>query len=280
MFLALLLPSKARLFDLVLTIYFTPLNSPKNLKVRFFIVANYNLIQLYFLKLMFSRHATFIDERSLEMRGVNGAYNHAFDAAKKSGAHWVALWADDLLPEKNNWLFELNNYLLNKNFHFGIFSTDEGNHHGYFGWNIMSGYPCAHFFIASVNSMPDYLLNPAFKGFVGDNEIAISASKKNVAIKFIPIKVIHQPTINTTRLSRSKLLKSDLDMLYVLHPELNGRLDEIIINGNLEDNNFKFVSDNGLQIIFDANMETQSIKEVMLITKIYRVPIKFKLIYF
>ena len=69
-------------------------------------------------------------------------------------------------------------------------------------------------------------------------------------------------------------------MLYVLHPELNGRLDEIIINGNLEDNNFKFVSDNGLQIIFDANMETQSIKEVMLITKIYRVPIKFKLIYF
>jgi hypothetical protein len=277
--LALLLPSKGRIVDLFLTILFTPLNGPDGLKVRFFIVANYNSIQLYFLNFLFSRRAIFIDERTLEMRGVNGAYNHAFDAAKRCGSRWVALWADDLLPEKTTWLFELNRYLLEKDFSFGIFSSDEGNHHGYFGWNIMAGYPCAHFFIASIESLPGHLLNPNFVGFVGDNEIAINRIKNKVPIKLLPIKVIHQPTVNATRLSRSKLLRSDLDKLYLLHPELLGRLDEIIINGNANDENFKLLSDKGFDVAFSKDIETETLEEVIHRLKLHELSLKFRLIY-
>lgn len=277
---ALLLPSKGRIIDLVLTIFFTSLKAPDGLRVRFFIVANYNSIQLYFLKFFFSRHATFVDERIISKRGVNGAYNYAFEEAKKHGASWVVLWADDLIPESKSWLSELNFYLSKKDFCFGIFSTDEGNHKGFFGWNIQAGYPCAHFFVASVNSLPDYLLNPALIGFTGDNEIAISTAKKNIPIELLPIKVIHQPTANSTRSSRSGLLRSDLDTLYLLHPELLGQLDEIVMNGNLTDKNFRIIKDEGLAIIFDKKANPKTFGEAVLTWKTHRPPFKFQIIYF
>lgn len=277
--LGLLLPSKGRLFDLVLTLFFTPLNPPEGLRVRFYIVANYNSIQLYCLKLLFSHCATFIDERSLDLRGVNGAYNYAFEEAKNNGAQWVALWADDLLPEKENWLFELNYVLSQDSFRLGIFSSDEGNHKGYYGWNIGAGYPCAHFYVACIDSLPGYVLNPLLKGFVGDTDIGISSVKNNIQIDLLPIKVIHQPTVNSTRASRESLLKHDVKQLYILHPELRGKLDGMILRGDLGDVNYRFVLDDGKCLKFSHEIKAVSFHQVISRANFTTLAFKIQFIY-
>lgn len=189
--LGLILPSKGRFVDLLLTLLFTPLESAFDLKVHFFVCANYNNFQLKLLRIFFSNKATFINERNLKWNGVSGAYNYGFDEAVKKNATWVALWADDLLPENKFWLNTLYEQILQKNFHFGIFSSDEGSHKKQFGWNVYAGYPCAHFFIAKINSLPGFLLNPKFRSHLADNEIAISRFKKGIPITLLNVRVIH-----------------------------------------------------------------------------------------
>jgi len=278
--LALILPSKGRFLDLMLTLIFTSLKNTYFFKVQFFVVANYSNFQIFILKFMFSHRAIFIDERDLDCQGANTAYNYGFELAKNNGARWVALWADDLLPLKLNWLDELYNYLTKADFQFGIFSTDEGYHKGRYGWNIEAGYPCAHFYVACTDSLPGHLLNPALKNFLADNEIAISRIKQSISISLLPIKLIHQPTFNLTRLSRIHMLKDDLERLYEIHPELNCKLDNIILNGDVNDINFKFILDEGKLTKYELSTKVIDYSEFISKSKYFIPPIKIRLVYF
>ena len=259
--LALLLPSKGRFVDLILTLSMTSLKAPKGFRAYFVVCANYNSFQLALLRAFFRGRATFIDERNLKWLGMIGAYNYAFEAAKKNGARWVALWADDLLPESPLWLDELFSAISQPEFNFGIFSSDEGNHKGHFGWNVFAGYPCAHFFVALIEAMPGFLLNPKIRAYVGDNEIVINRTKKGIPIDLLPIRVIHQPTANMLRSSNAISYKNDLDAVYQIHPELAGKLDAIVLRGDTSDANCRFIADKGQQIRFDKNTATLSISE-------------------
>ncbi len=248
--LALLLPSKGRWLDLVLTLAATKIRAPPPFEVRFFVCANYAKWQLALLRFLFSRRATFVDERSLEWRGMIGAYNYAFERASRDGAEWVALWADDLLPERRDWLASLLPMISAGGFRFGIFASDEGNHKGFFGWNVFAGYPTAHFFVARTDAMPGYLLTPRLRAYVGDNEIAISRIKAGVAVDLLPVRVIHQPTANATRTRNTARYASDLETFYVMHPELRGRLDEVVLRGIVTNENSGFIPDKGELLSF------------------------------
>lgn len=265
--LALLLPSKGRFLDLLLTLSLTPVNAPKGFKVHFVVCANYHSLQLVFLRSLFPNRLTVIDERSLEWRGMAGAYNYALGEATKMGARWVALWADDLLPERNSWLRELFSAISDPTFRFGIFSSDEGNHHGRFGWNVFAGYPCAHFYVACVDSLPGYVLNPKLRAYVGDNEIAINRTKADIPIDLLPIRVIHQPTANKTRAANASAYKIDLETLYEIHPELCGRLDAVVLHGNVSDPNCRFIVDINQQLRFDKSTPHLKIEDFMATAK-------------
>lgn len=250
-FLALLLPSKGRLVDLLLTLALVPLRPPRGLKTRFFVCANYPTWQLFLLKVIFWTRATFLDERRLPASGMTGAYNHAYDLARVSGADWVALWADDLLPERNDWLRRLWPILTSPGFHFGIFSSDEGHHKGRWGWNIFAGYPCAHFFVARTNALPGYMLTPKLRAYVSDNEIAIGRIKSGVPVHLVPVKVIHQPTTNPTRSANTPNYLQDLHRFYDLHPELRGKLDGVVLKGDVRDGSSAFIPDRGEVVRFN-----------------------------
>lgn len=253
--LALLLPSKGRFFDLFITMLLTPMDGNKKIKPYFLVCAHYNSFQLFLLKKLFSGRAVFIDERRLPFKGMVGAYNYAYERARDDGAEWVALWADDLMPLTPNWVDIITPILQRMNFHFGIFSSDEGNHQGYYGYNIFGGYPCAHFYVARTESLPGYFLNPAFRAYTGDNEIAIRTIKDGKTIHFLPLRVIHQPTFNSTRQVNAQSYKNDLDVLYSLHPELQGKLDGIVLSGNVRDDNCRFMPECDMPIEFDEEID-------------------------
>lgn len=275
--LALLLPSKGRFLDLILTLWLTSLKVPRGYRVRFVVCANYSTAQLAILRILFSRRATIIDERNLEWRGMIGAYNYALDAAGKMGAHWVALWADDLLPAKDSWLDELFGIISGADLQFGIFSSDEGNHQGRFGWNVFAGYPCAHFFVARLDALPGHLLNPALSAYVGDNEIVISRTKKGVPIDLLPIKVVHQPTANRTRQTNASAYKADLDRFYQIHPELQGKLDAIVLRGDVANQECSFIVDEGKTIRFCDSTRRLGTAEFSMVAPItiHRARIRF-----
>lgn len=259
--LALLLPSKGRFIDLILTLLMTSLKSPKGFRAHFVVCANYSSFHLAILRSLFRDRATFIDERNLKWLGMTGAYNYALEEAAKIGARWVALWADDLLPESPLWLEDLFSAISRPAFHFGIFSSDEGNHKAHFGWNVFAGYPCAHFFVALIDALPGFMLNPKLRAYVGDNEIVVNRTKNGVPIDLLPIRVIHQPTPNMLRSSNSSSYKTDLETVYQIHPELAGKLDAIVLRGDTSNVNCRFIVDNGQQIRFGKNTMTLSISE-------------------
>jgi hypothetical protein len=279
--LSLILPSKGRFLDLLLTLIFTSLKSHYNYKVKFIIVANYNNFQIIILKLFFSHRAFIIDERGTAIRGLTSAYNYGFDFAKNNNTKWIALWADDLLPHNSNWLDELFLFITESDFQFGIFSSDEGYHKGRYGYNIVAGYPCAHFYVACIDSLPGYMLNPSFQNYLADNEIAISRIKQNISISLLPIKLHHQATINSTRVTSVRSLKKDLACLSIIHPELSNKLDSIILNGDVNNSNFKFIldSDTNKVIKFQSDMKTLSYPDFMSQSKILIIPLKIRLIY-
>ena len=259
--LALLLPSKGRFVDLILTLSMTSLKAPKGFRAHFVVCANYSSFHLAILRSLFRDRATFIDERNLKWLGMTGAYNYALEEATKIGARWAALWADDLLPESSLWLDDLFSAISQPAFHFGIFSSDEGNHKGHFGWNVFAGYPCAHFFVALIEAMPGFMLNPKLRAYVSDNEIVINRTKNGIPIDLLPIRVIHQPTLNMLRSSNSSSYKTDLETVYRIHPELAGKLDAIVLRGDTSDANCRFIADKGQQIRFDKNTVTLTISE-------------------
>lgn len=254
--LALLLPSKGRFFDLFLTLALTPMRKRGPVVPRFVVCANYPRWQLSFLESLFSSRADFIDERRLEFKGMVGAYNYAFARAQEIGAEWVALWADDLLPARPDWVAALAPILRRPDFSLGIFSSDEGNHKGRYGFNIFAGYPCAHFFVARSAAMPGHFLNPSLRSYTADNEICIDFVKRGLPVHFLPIKVMHQPTSNTTRRSNNSSYKKDLDVLYTLHPELVGKLDDVVLRGEVADENCAFVADEGSVVEFERDMKS------------------------
>lgn len=259
--LALLLPSKGRLIDLILTLSMTPLKAPVGFRAHFVVCANYTSFQLSILRVLFGDRAIFIDERNLKWRGMIGAYNYAFETAAEIGARWVALWADDLLPESACWLDELFPAISQPAFKFGIFASDEGGHKARFGWNVFAGYPCAHFFVALSEALPGFLLNPKLRAYVGDNEIVISRTKGGIPIDLLPIRVIHQPTMNLLRKTNTSGYKTDLEIVYQIHPELAGKLDAIVLRGEATDVNCRFIVDKGQQIRFDVNTASLTINE-------------------
>lgn len=248
--LGLALPSKGRWFDLVLTMAATSLRAPTGFECRFYVCANYADWQVSLLRILFSRRARFIDEKTVAKAGMTGAYNHAFRLAASDGCEWVALWADDLLPERRRWLLELFQALLTPGFQFGIFSSDEGGHKGHFGWNVFAGYPCAHFYVARVDALPGHMLNPRIRAYVGDNEICVSAIKRGTAIDLLPVRVIHQPTTNATRTGNTPSYQIDLSTVYELHPELTGRLDAIVLRGDVRSEECRFIADEGKPVRF------------------------------
>jgi hypothetical protein len=181
-----------------------------------------------------------------------GAYNYSYQLAAKDGAQWVILWADDIIPEKHSWLIDLTSYLKNVNFEFGIFSSDEGNHQSFYGWNIFGGYPCAHFFIAKTKTLPGYILTPKLSAFCGDNEVVIKRIKEGKTISLIPIRIFHQHTLNPTRLANMHNYEKDLKRLYELHPELTGKLDNVVLRGIVSDENSYFVPDENAAINYSS----------------------------
>ncbi|PPC94263.1 MAG: hypothetical protein CTY35_10725, partial [Methylotenera sp.] len=263
--LSLLLPSKGRFIDLFLTLLFTNLKTSQPITVRFIVCANYNYLQRTVLKIFFFRSASFINERAHSVRGMIGAYNLAYDFAVKENANWVALWADDLLPATSFWLDDIFPEVTDPSFKFGILSSDEGGHKNKYGWNVFAGYPCAHFYIARTDALPGYLLNPSLAAYVGDNEIVIDRVKSNIPVTLLPIKVVHQPTINTTRKRNSQSYKNDLLKVYEIHPELMGKLDNIVLHGNVTTKDSNFIVDEGLSVIFTH--ETKGIPYAEFVSK-------------
>ena len=252
--LALLLPSKGRFVDLVLTLALTPMQAKGGVTPRFVVCANYASWQLALLRFFFSARARFIDERTQSHKGMIGAYNCAYAHASAGGAAWVALWADDLLPYQKDWLEKLAPTLKDDDFHFGIFSSDEGNHPGHYGYNVFGGYPCAHFYVARTDSLPGHLLNPAFRAYTGDDEIAIDTVKRGQPVTFLPVRVIHQPTSNSTRTANAASYQADLDVLYGLHPDMAGKLDAAVLRGDVRDENCAFVPETDTPLTFTPGM--------------------------
>lgn len=232
-----------RCLDVALTLAFTSLRTPTGYRCRFYVCANYPSWQFLLLRVLFFSRASFIDERRLDKKGMVNAYNHAFERAVDDGCEWVALWADDLLPERRDWLMILFPFLTAKQFKFGIFSSDEGGHKRSFGWNVFSGVPCAHFYVAKADALPGHLLNPRLKAYVGDNEICASLLKRQIEIDLLPVRVIHQPTFNATRSGNVPHVAADLNTVYELHPDLRGRLDPIVLRGDLDNPICRFVPD-------------------------------------
>jgi hypothetical protein len=259
--IAILLPSKKRVTDLLITAFFTSLNCPSGYKAKFFICANYSKLKLFFLKIVLFKKALFIDERKLPWKGMIGAYNYAFELAKSKKAKYVILWADDLIPEKHNWLHEVIKIIQKKNMTFGIFSSDEGHHAGFYGWNIFGGYPCAHFFVAETDLMPGYLVNPKLNAYVADNEIAVDRVKKGFQVYLLPIRVFHQHTLNPTRTSNIGNYEKDLKIMYELHADLTGKLDNVVLRGNVSDGNSCFVPDQNKEIIYSKEVDCLKIDE-------------------
>ncbi|CAM8349475.1 hypothetical protein [Candidatus Methylopumilus universalis] len=276
--LGLILPSKGRFFDLIVTLIFVPLDSPSILRVHFFICANYNAFQLWLLNFFFSKRATIIDEKKLKQNGATAAFNYAFDEALKENATWVALWADDLLPENKLWLFSLYGLISKRNFSFGIFSSDEGNHKKQFGWNIIAGYPCAHFFVARVKNLPGYLLNPALIAYVADNEIVVSRIKKKVKIFLLPVRVIHQPTMNNTRKLNAKRYKKDLSIFYRLHPELKGKFNSAVLGLPDKKKNCKYIIESGKTLLFHDKISMLDITEFKAKAPFHRLTFQYSLL--
>lgn len=237
--IALLLPSYRRFRDL-----FTALsNTPVSPDCKFIVVANYPDEQLSFLKRLFSKKALFIDERPYGKGGMIKAYNIAYEFARENGFKYAALWADDLMPQKTDWLKEIDELFVRPGHLFGIFSTDEC-HKKHFGWNFFNGTPNAHFFIADISVLGDYFLRPELNAYVGDYEVCVRMAKKNIPMTLLPVRLNHNHTPNPTREKNNQYYAKDLEIFNRLHPELAGVMDDVVLKGDYASNG-TFIVDSG-----------------------------------
>ncbi len=224
---ALLLPSYRRFGELFRTLRRTPLDKD----VMFVVVANYPSWQLALLKKMFSDRALIVDERPFGKLGGAKAYNVAYSIARENKAEYVAHWADDIMPFRNDWLAQLVNLFIKPGHRFGIFSTDEGCHKHRYGWNVLGGYPCAHFFVADASTLGETYFDPRFNQFVVDNEICVRLSRQGVPITYLPIMIVHDPCMKHREAFVSNYAK-DVAIFNGLYPDLAGGLDGAVLRGD------------------------------------------------
>jgi hypothetical protein len=256
--LALLLPSKGRFFDLCLTLLMTRVGSRGEFTCKIYLLANYNVIQRSILKLFFGRSAKIFNERDYDIKvtGIVSVYNFIYGKAREDNCEWVAIWSDDLLPEKRTWLARLWDVLEHEDFKFGIFSSNDGHGRGYFGWNMFGGIPCAHYWVARADALrEDCLCPPSIKAYVGDAEICLDAVERGIPIDFIPVRLIHQPTVNATRSVFAGMAVADLETVYCLHPNFRGRLDPIVLHGQVDHPANRFAPDEGKLLRFGRDTE-------------------------
>ncbi len=253
---ALLLPSYRRFKDLFITLWKTPLSS----QYRFIVTANYNDLQLAILRRIFSEKAVFIDERPYGKSGMIRAYNIAFDWARQNGYRYAALWADDIMPQKNNWHEEVDELFIKSGHVFGIFSTDEC-HKKRFGWNFFGGVPNAHFFIADVTVLGNFFLNPALNAYVGDYEVCVRMKDNNVNMILLPVRLDHNHTQNPTRIKNSKYYSIDLRKFNELYPHLAGIMDDVVVKGDYTSGSY--VADTGDVLHTRENLPFKSYSDFM-----------------
>lgn len=253
--IALLLPSYRRFKDIFLTIWKTPLSAD----CKFIVAANYSNLQLFFLKAFFSQKALFLNERRYGRVGCYKAYNLAFNLARRKGFDYVALWADDIMPQKPDWLDDVKEMFIKPERSFGIFSTDEC-HKGRFGWNFFGGIPCAHFFIAKSAVLGDYFLNPELNAYVGDNDVCVRMMKQQIDITLLPVRLNHNHTQNWTRSNNAKYYAIDIETFNRLHHELKGLLDDVVLKGDYSING-TFVVDSGKVLHTGGKLDFKTYKE-------------------
>ena len=237
--IALLLPSYRRFRDLFVTLSNTPLAEG----CKFVVVANYPDEHLSFLKKLFPKKAIFIDERQYGKGGMIKAYNIAFEFVKQNGFRYAALWADDLMPQKADWLKEVDELFIKPGHRFGIFSSDEC-HKNHFGWNFFNGIPNAHFFIAEISALGDYFLRPELNAYVGDYEVCVRMKRKNIPMTLLPVRLDHHHTPNPTREKNNPYYAKDLEIFNQLYPEMAGVMDDVVLKGDYASNG-QFVVDSG-----------------------------------
>lgn len=208
---AILLPSYRRKKDLE-----NVLNKTHSDRAKFIVVANYPKEEYKELISKYGSKAIFIDETKYGKLGVCGAYNLAFDKARKSNFKYCVLFADDVLPQKKSWLNNAIDILEKSSAALGIFSSDEG-HFGSFGWNIIKETPIGHFFVARTLDL-DKFFDPKYKQYVIDLEIVARVLKLNKKVILLPVRVNHfRSPLN--RESYGQNYKKDLETFLNDYPE-------------------------------------------------------------
>ncbi len=258
--LAIVLPSKGRFVDLVLTLFATSTKVRGDGRCRFYVCAKYNRLQIALLRLLFPNSARIYNEAQYSVKGMLAAFNFLYERALADGCEWLVTWADDLVPERRDWLDTFWPILTRDDFKFGVMSSDEGGHKGLFGWNVFGGSPCAHYYAARLDVLPGHLAHPLLKAYCADNEMALQMLERGVPIHLLPVRVIHQPTQNETRASNSLNLPDDVETVYRLHPAVRGRLDAICFRGDVHHEESRFVPDRGELLQFQEGVEALSIE--------------------
>lgn len=225
--IALLLPSFGRMNDLLNVIR----NTPMGANTQFIVSANYELHELEALRQEFGSSIHVIDERIYGRGSMIKAYNLAYFYAREMGFEYVALWADDLMPQASNWHETLSAMLTEHNVDFGIFSTEEC-HKGVFGWNFFDEIPNAHFFVARPTVLGEFFLNPSLNAYVGDYEVCVRLLANHVKLHLLPVRLNHFPTENATRATNTKFYLQDTLMFNAMHPQLRGRMDDVVLKGD------------------------------------------------
>ena len=194
-----------------------------------------------------------------EKGGMIKAYNIAYNYAKNNQYKYVALWADDILPQKKDWFQDLNEMFIKPGHVFGIFSTDEC-HRLHFGWNFFGGIPNAHFFIADISILGDYFLNPALNAYVGDYEVCVRMKNKGVNMTLVPVRLNHNHTPNPTREKNTKYYAIDLKIFNELYPDLAGVMDDVVLKGDYTTNG-SYVTDLGIVLHTDDKLDFKTFNE-------------------
>jgi hypothetical protein len=81
---------------------------------------------------------------------------------------------------------------------------------------------------------------------------SIKRIKEGKTISLIPIRIFHQHTLNPTRSTNINNYEKDLKRLYELHPELTGKLDNVVLRGIVSDENSYFVPDENAAINYSS----------------------------
>jgi glycosyltransferase involved in cell wall biosynthesis len=186
---------------------------------KFIVVANYPEEDYNELSQKYSDRAVFVDETKKGKLGVCGAYNLAFETAKEKGFTYCVLFADDVVPFKQDWLDQGVAALEARDAALGVFSSDEG-HYGSYGWNIIKDAPIGHFFIARIADLGTFF-SPKYRQYVIDLEIVVRILKEGKKVLLLPIRVNHMRS-PLNREEYGQNYDIDLKTFVTDYPEYNG----------------------------------------------------------